>query len=65
MRMDPIHVTRKFWWELIFISVLVFLLVGVRSQTKREVLAAAQAVLVPVIELGVVAAPPLKPLALN
>lgn len=63
--MSPIHVTRKFWWELIFVSVLVFLLVGVRSQTKRDALTAAQPTLDPVIELGVVVALPPIPLALN
>jgi hypothetical protein len=63
--MAPIHVTRKFWWELIFISVLVFLLVGVRSQTKRDVLTATRPALDPVIELGVLVAPPPIPLALN
>ena len=63
--MAPIHVTRKFWWELIFVSVLVFLLVGVRSQTKREALTTARPALDPVIELGVVVALPPIPLALN
>ena len=43
MRMAPNHVKHKFWWELIFISVLIYLVVGVRSQKKQELVAAAQA----------------------
>lgn len=43
------HVKRKFWWELIFISVLIFLLAGVRSQWQREDVAAVQAALPPAI----------------
>jgi hypothetical protein len=68
--MAPKHVKRKFWWELIFISVLLFLLAGARSQRKHEV-AAAQATLGPTV---VALAPaivlptvlkPLSPLALK
>src|SRR6185503_15495049 len=40
VRMAPLHVKRKFWWELIFISVLLFLLAGAWSQRKGEVAAA-------------------------
>jgi len=49
LRMAPLHVKRKFWSELILISVLIFLLAGVRSQTKREDLAAAQITPAPVV----------------
>jgi hypothetical protein len=62
--MAPLHVKRKFWWELIFIGVLIFLLTGVHAQRKRDVAAAAQPTLVPVIvalapavKLGLVVAP--------
>ena len=43
MRMAPLFVKRKLWWELIFISVLLFLLAGIPSQGKREAVQAAQA----------------------
>jgi len=44
MRMNPQHVKRKFGWELVLISVLLFLLAGAWSQRRQE-LAAAQATL--------------------
>jgi hypothetical protein len=56
--MAPLHAKRKFWWELIFISVLLFLLAGVRVQRKQEVAAAAPALLAPSVALTAV----LKPL---
>ena len=59
--MAPIHVTRKFWWELIFIGVLIFLFTGIRSQMKRDLLA----IVVPHIKLEVRVGPPHIPLALN
>jgi hypothetical protein len=69
--MAPLHSKRKFWWELIFISVLLFLLAGVRPQREREV-GAAQSVLAPAIVtlvptvVAVVTPPPLPlPLTLN
>ena len=42
MRMAPLHVKRKIWWELIFAGVLLYLFVGVRTEKKRDVAAAAQ-----------------------
>jgi hypothetical protein len=54
--MAPQHVKRKFWWELIFISVLLFLLAGVRVPRKQEV-AAAPALLTPAITLSAVLQP--------
>jgi hypothetical protein len=36
MRMAPSHAAPKFWWELILVCVLVFLLVGARSQRNQE-----------------------------
>jgi hypothetical protein len=76
LRMAPLHVKRKFWWELIFISVLIFLLAGVRSQRKREDVAAAQVTpaatlaptvvaLIPAADLGGVVTPLPLPLALQ
>ncbi|HTD66914.1 MAG TPA: hypothetical protein VK846_10340 [Candidatus Limnocylindria bacterium] len=47
MRMAPEHVKRKFWWELIFIGVLLFLLAGGRSIEERKVVAAAPTLLAP------------------
>ena len=49
MRMAPLHVKRKFWWELIFIGALFFLLTGVRSQRQRDATATAQTSLAVVI----------------
>jgi len=43
VRMTPSHVKRKLWWELIFIGVLVFLLVGARTQRTQDVAVAARA----------------------
>ena len=70
--MAPKHVQRKFWWELLLISLLLYLLAGVRSQKKHEMVAAAQAgaapatiALAPTIPLGVVATPLPLPLALK
>ena len=57
MRMAPLHTKRKFWWELLFISVLVFLLAGVRSQRKLEVAAAVPAVAVPTIAIAAIVKP--------
>ena len=36
MRMAPSHAAPKFWWELILVCVLVFLLVGARTQRNQE-----------------------------
>jgi hypothetical protein len=70
MRMAPFHVKRKFWWELIFISVLLFLLAGVPSQRKRDAAAATMldrlpslVFLAPVIDSSLVAVPALPALA--
>jgi hypothetical protein len=59
MRMAPHHVKHQFWWELIFISVLIYLFVGLRSQRKElvataaaTVLAAAHSTPVPAIDSG-------------
>jgi hypothetical protein len=49
MRMAPHHVKHKFWWELIFISVLIYLFVGLWSQRKEELVAAAQATAAPAV----------------
>jgi hypothetical protein len=57
MRMAPFHVKRKFWWELLFISVLIFLLAGSLSQKTHDVVAMVQPVLVPPVALGVVVTP--------
>lgn len=72
LRMAPLHVKRKFWYELILISVLIFLLAGIPSQTKREAAAAAQATpaaavvaLAPAAVLGTVEKPLPPPLALQ
>ncbi len=61
MRMNPLHVHRKFWWELIFLGLLLFLLAGARSQAKLEVVAAALAALPPVVGSEIIAT--LVPLA--
>ena len=67
--MAPLHVKRKFWWELIFIGVLLFLLAGVPSQRKREAVAAQATpavtviALVPATVLGAVVAPLPAPIA--
>jgi hypothetical protein len=68
--MAPFHVKRKFWWELIFISVLLFLLAGVPSQRKRDVAAAAildqipaLVALAPAIDPGIIVIPVLPALA--
>ena len=60
-----IHVTRKFWWELIFISVLVFLFTSNRLQMKRDLIASAPPDLAPVITLEVAVNQPAIPLAVN
>ena len=80
MRMAPLHLKRKFWWELMFLGVLVFLLLGSRSQRQREValaglpapiaMALAPPVvnfvaLVPKVEIGSAVIPLLPPLALK
>lgn len=72
MRMAPKHVKRKFWWELIFISLLLYLLIGVRSQKKGEVAAAAQTIPTPAVvtlaaavEPGAVGTPLLPTVALK
>ena len=57
MRMAPLHMKRKFWWELLFISVLVFLLAGARSQRKREVANWVAPVLAPAVVLSAVVEP--------
>ena len=70
VRMAPQHIKRKFWWELIFIGVLLFLLAGVPSQRKREAVAAAESTpspavaLAPAAESSVVVTP-LPPLGLK
>jgi len=70
--MASLHAKRKFWWELIFISVLLFLLAGVRSQRKHEVVVAAQAAPAPAVVtlapagvLGTVGTPLSAPLAMK
>lgn len=70
MRMAPFHVKRKFWWELIFISVLLFLLAGVPSQRKRDAAAItildripALVALAPAIDPGIIVIPVLPALA--
>lgn len=62
--MAPLHVKRKFWWELIFISVLLFLLAGVHVQRKQEVAAAVPVILAPAVALTT-ALKPLPVLALK
>jgi hypothetical protein len=65
MRMNPLHLRRKFWWELLFVSTLLFLLVGVRWQKKAEVVALVipPALLPPVAEWSALAGP--RPLSLD
>src|ERR1043166_3048541 len=63
VRMAPLHMKRKFWWELILISLLVFLLASARSQRKQEL--AAAVVTVPLVPPAVVVAPLMAPLALK
>lgn len=63
--MAPTHAKRKFWWELLFISVLIFLLAGVRPQREREAIAAAQAILAPAVVLSAVVVPLPTPLAMQ
>lgn len=78
--MAPLHLKRKFWWELTFIGVLVFLLLGSRAQRKLEVAAAAFPIpiavalappvvtvvaLVPKVEIGSAIIPMRPPLALK
>jgi hypothetical protein len=80
VRMAPLHLKRKFWWELTFLGVLVFLLLGSRAQRQREVALAAIPVpiaialappvvtlvaLVPKVEIGSAVIPLLPPLALK
>jgi hypothetical protein len=49
--MAPLHVKRKFWWELIFIGALFFLLTGVRSQRQRDAAATAQTSLAQIVAI--------------
>ena len=64
MRMAPKHVKRKVWWELIFISVLLFLLAGVRVPRNQEVATAAPVIVSPPLALTA-ALKPLPVLALK
>jgi hypothetical protein len=59
--MSPLHAKRTFWWELVFISVLLFLLAGAWSQRKDEIVT-AQTALVPAIVPGLVVATPISAL---
>ena len=80
MRMAPLHLKRKFWWELMFIGVLVFLLIGSTTQWQREVAFTASpapitialappvvafVALMPKVEIGSAVIPLLPPLALK
>lgn len=64
MRMAPQHIKRNCRWEVIFIGVLIFLWVGVRSQKQREGVL-AQAAFSPVVMLGAVVTPLPPPVAIE
>jgi hypothetical protein len=52
--MAPLHVKRKFWLELTFLGVLLYLVAGVLSQRKDVV--ASHKIIVPAISPGAVVA---------
>jgi hypothetical protein len=65
MRMAPLHVKRKFWWELAFIGLLLFLLTGVWAQRKATMVVAVPAMLSPALKVGAVVTPLSPALALK
>ena len=65
MRMAPQHVKRTFWWELVFIGILLFLLAGARSQRKQELVTATRNIPVLAIDPSAITKPLMAPLVLK